>query len=71
MFFAGLMPFSAKIFRDQARSAMVFILATVRNKIWNGIYRANSGEGDSGLVFDGGDPHQGRSVGFYPAVKNE
>ena len=26
--------------------------------------------GDSGLVFDGGHPHQGRSVGFYPAFKN-
>jgi hypothetical protein len=25
--------------------------------------------GESGLVFDGGDPHQGRSVGFYPAIK--
>ncbi len=28
------------------------------------------GRGDSGLVFDGGDPHQGRSVGFYTAIKN-
>ncbi len=26
--------------------------------------------GDSGLVFDGGDPHQGWSVGFYPAIEN-
>jgi len=26
--------------------------------------------GGSGLVFDGGDPHQGRSVGFYTAIKN-
>ena len=25
--------------------------------------------GHSGLVFDGGDPHQGRSVGFYTAIK--
>jgi hypothetical protein len=27
------------------------------------------GKGDPGLVFEGGDPHQGRSVGFYTAIK--